>query len=817
MDIPGYKIIDSIESSDIGEVYLATQLRSGKPVVIKYLQKSLLDHTALNHSLTRFLKEGETAEQISHSNIVKVHKVGHNAEALYTIVDYVSGDSLEKRAADMCLLDKIYVVKQLAGALDYLARHKLGHYNIKPANIILSSDSSLSLLTDFGFTRGMYPESEFLAQGKLQQTADYASPELLRREEVDARSDLYSLGAVFCFLLTGKAPFKYGFEAVGSEQMEVSFVELPGELSIFQEFVDYALAKVPDERFQSGLEMIDELNKINDEKVIAIEGHQVDFGETKKKAPKQSPNPGGNVISLSHAVKKKQMSFEHLLAPKQEKTAEPPEEPENNEWDDVPPTQFSNSYDFIDSFEIYTTKEEKSLSEDKQITEVAAKIVKPQETQKRKGSEKEEEGSSENSKTAKPEDKKASSIKEASPQREASPKKEPSPKKEDSSKEEPSSPKESARQSIGEQNKHARKPVRNGRPSLVHSNVGKAKSAQSKQEPKKQQPKADRTSDKLSGAENREPPKTSVKKQANPEQKTKQQKVTASPEKNKRPARQEKQQEKPTTQSGAVEIPQELYQSLNDEPWPPYEPAPGQTRNYARRTALLFLLFLASVAFYLTYRPADSEQGLKGISVPSSGQLEQQYERLMDRAVNNLTLIQLRLREGIERIVNDNPENNTAEDVSGSSATDESKSPETGASSLTEQAGPVLQDKPALTKEMRIDQLRKAQKQERIDWLLGQAQKLKNEGKLLYPADNNAVLVYREILTISPGNTDAMFGLESVREEAIAQINLLLEMERLDAADAMLTRINIFFKPAPPIGDLAARIRALRQSRLSRH
>ena len=112
-----------------------------------------------------------------------------------------------------------------------------------------------------------------------------------------------------------------------------------------------------------------------------------------------------------------------------------------------------------------------------------------------------------------------------------------------------------------------------------------------------------------------------------------------------------------------------------------------------------------------------------------------------------------------------------------------------------------------------VQEQRRTQKQERIDWLLGQAQTLKKEGKLLYPADHNAVLIYKEVLALNPENFIAITEMQSIRKEIIEQINLMLELGHFDAADALLTRINIFFKPAPPTGDLALRIREQRQSR----
>lgn len=350
MNIPGYKIIELIKGEGGEERFLATQLSTGRPVVIKTLAKSLFNQAALGDGLQQFLKDGESAKYISHPNIAQLHEVGHNDEVVYSIVDYVPGDTLQSRAQKMCLLDKIYVIKQLAGALDYLAERNMGHFNIQPANIILCSKTSRAILTDFGFARDLCLGADLLIQDQESELADYVSPEQLKNESVDIRADLYSLGAVFCFMLTGRAPFKKGAEAVGTKHIGVSFVELPRELSLFQGFIDYALAKMPQERFQSGHEMIEELDNIDDEAVIALEGYQAEPGKAGDSGKKGLAGAGSNVVSLTSVLKKKKVNFHELLKPKEEVPPQPsPEEEElRKSWQDIPPTQFNNSYEILE-------------------------------------------------------------------------------------------------------------------------------------------------------------------------------------------------------------------------------------------------------------------------------------------------------------------------------------------------------------------------------------------------------------------------------------------------------------------------------------
>ncbi|MCB1663673.1 MAG: serine/threonine protein kinase [Pseudomonadales bacterium] len=758
MDISGYKIIQPIENSGAGFVYLATQLSSGRAVVVKYLPKSLLDHAVLNRYLSRFDKEGETAKQVFHPNIAEVHEVGQNIEALYSVVDYIPGESLEKRASSMCLLDKIYVVKQLAGALDYLAQRKIGHYNIKPSNIILSSETSQAMLTDFGFAREMYQNAESLLQDKLLETADYASPEQQRRESLDARADLYSLGAVFCFLLTGKAPFKYGCEAVGSEQLGASFVQLPNELSVFQEFVDYALAKMPDERFQSGREMIDELEKIDDEIIIAIDGHSVESAKVSKKTPPVQ----SNVFSLSHAAKKKQReTFEKLLMPDTKTGATTPTRKSKNEWDDVPPTEFTNSYEYIESLKSGKHKGKKRAHEDKNIHETIAKITAPSqpvknESQKKSGADKPlraVEVANTNVKVKG--DSGVDGIKNITP-------------------------------ALSEKTKTASSVPRQTKPPATDKPL----------------PHSELTNNKNKVVDNQEiPSKDASTLNKNPS--VSPDSVTAGVE---------IERDDLLKENDFVDIPQEIYQTLAEQPCSSYDYAPKVTKKYLWRSVLLILLLLASAVIYFNYSREEKPKELGVQQIQGNEQVGLSFDYFIFKTRDRLEMLQNKLREGIYDIVSGKTNSSVVKDNTESSL---SFVPIKTKSPLTLMT--IDQHDSQITDEVLdlviVQEQRRTQKQERIDWLLGQAQTLKKEGKLLYPADHNAVLIYKEVLALNPENFIAITEMQSIRKEIIEQINLMLELGHFDAADALLTRINIFFKPAPPTGDLALRIREQRQSR----
>lgn len=705
MDIPGYKIIQPIKNTGVGDLYLATQMQTGKLAVVKCLPKSGLDQAALNQNLSRFLKEGEAAKRVLHPNIARTHLVGHNHEQLFSVSDYVSGDSLAKRAERLCLLDKIYIVKQLANALDYLQQQRIGHYNIKPANIILADSSSGAVLTDFGFARGLYPSSELMVQEKLLETADYASPEALRREPLDACSDLYSLGAIFCFLLTGKAPAKCGTGAVGTHHLEAAFVDLPEPLSVFQTFVDYALAKMPDERFQSGQEMIEELDKIDDETIISLEGYQL---SKPRKTPAKSEKPA-NVVSLSKAVKKKQQheTFRKLLEPKDPKPAVV-KSLRPSLWDELPPGEFENSYDFLDI-----------AAEPKvPLKEVGKKAAAKEMDEKQAG--------------------KKSAEKKSIAQSHATP-----PKLEQQKK----TPVVCQAPASGQRSTPEATLPTKGMPGAVT--------------PPKQPPAKSTRLKERSSAAAKTPPEL----------------------------------EDMLADLHRVDIPTEVYSALAQEPWPTYELEVEGARKDTRRALLLFLLLLCSVVLYFSYRPldhADIASLLQSLNTPAQA---------VSEIGSEVAEIGEDLRGGIQQLLSDKE---TPSATAGTKRTSDADTPD---SQVQVSPSPLVSESPqASTNGFKVDF-----KQERVQWLLEQAEVLRKEGKLLFPADRNALVLYREVLQLSPENFAAINAMQLIREDAIEQIRMMLELNRLDAADALLTRLNIFYTPAPPVGDLALEIRKKRQ------
>ncbi len=322
MELSGYQIIEPIGRDDNSESYLAKQSDTGKRVVIKCWSKDGIESTETDATIRSFIREGEYASQISHPNIANICAVGETNDLIYCVTDYICGDSLESRASDMCLLDKIYVVKQLAGALDYLAEKSIITQSVLPSNILLTTDQSRPCLTRVW----QYPNTFAVANEQEENEAEncslhhYLSPEQLGHETVDIRSSLYNLGMVFYYLLAGKSKSIALAKAIGENKNAVeNMVQLPSTLELFQGVVDKAVAIDPQQRFQSGKEFISSLELIRDEEIILADSAGQPREAVHGKAPsdRNEVSMGNNVIALP-VVNRKRVSVKdesHELNP----------------------------------------------------------------------------------------------------------------------------------------------------------------------------------------------------------------------------------------------------------------------------------------------------------------------------------------------------------------------------------------------------------------------------------------------------------------------------------------------------------------------
>jgi eukaryotic-like serine/threonine-protein kinase len=207
---PTYEIDSEIGRGGMGIVYCAKDSRLKRNVAIKLLPPELAFRTDIR---SRFLREAETAAQLSHPNIVPIYNVEEKDNLVYFIMAFIAGDNLATRLQRMGALDPAEVrkiLKEVADALAYAHKRNVVHRDIKPDNILLDTDSGRAMVTDFGIARALTDQgdSRLTATGMAIGTPAYMSPEQSAGElEIDGRSDLYSLGVVGYQMACGDLPF----------------------------------------------------------------------------------------------------------------------------------------------------------------------------------------------------------------------------------------------------------------------------------------------------------------------------------------------------------------------------------------------------------------------------------------------------------------------------------------------------------------------------------------------------------------------------------------------------------------------------------
>ena len=208
-----YELDCEIGRGGMGIVYRARDRRLKRQVAIKLLPPELAFRSEIK---SRFLREAETAAQLSHPNIVPIYTVDEQAGLVFFVMAYISGDNLAKRLHERGVLtteETRKILREVADALAYAHDRGVVHRDIKPDNILLDAVTGRPMVTDFGIARAMDSggDSRLTATGMAIGTPAYMSPEQAAGErEIDGRSDLYSLGILGYQMLTGEPPFIAG-------------------------------------------------------------------------------------------------------------------------------------------------------------------------------------------------------------------------------------------------------------------------------------------------------------------------------------------------------------------------------------------------------------------------------------------------------------------------------------------------------------------------------------------------------------------------------------------------------------------------------
>jgi len=260
--IGSYNILSLLGRGGMGEVYLAQDSKLDRKVALKFLPEELeQDSTARK----RFLREAKSAAALDHPFICHIHEVGEAEGKSFISMEYIQGETLSQKLTEgpLPLKNALQTAVEIAEALEAAHKNDIVHRDLKTSNIMLTPEGHVKVM-DFGLAKRVTPpegqEEEITTvltkQGSTLGTIPYMSPEQVRGQEVDTRSDIFSFGVVIYEMLSGLNPFKKG---AAMDAATAILSETPPPLTrytddipvLLQHTIKKMLAKEPDQRYQS--------------------------------------------------------------------------------------------------------------------------------------------------------------------------------------------------------------------------------------------------------------------------------------------------------------------------------------------------------------------------------------------------------------------------------------------------------------------------------------------------------------------------------------------------------------------------------------
>ena len=281
-----YEIRSKLGEGGMGEVYLAQDTTLNRKVAIKFLP---IDATASEHANKRLLREAQAAATLDHPNVCSVYEVGEENGCSFIVMQYVEGETLDVRIKrkPLALAESLSVAVQVADALAEAHAHAIVHRDIKPSNIILTARGQAKVM-DFGLAKALSAtavdheaatQSLLTTPGSIIGTIPYMSPEQVKGEKVDARTDIFSFGIVLYEMLSRHQPFVAESAAATMSAILThepaplaNYLDAPPEL---QRIVRKCLNKDRDGRYQSTRDLlIDVRNFKRESEAAAAESSQ---------------------------------------------------------------------------------------------------------------------------------------------------------------------------------------------------------------------------------------------------------------------------------------------------------------------------------------------------------------------------------------------------------------------------------------------------------------------------------------------------------------------------------------------------------------
>lgn len=261
-----YEIVAELGRGAMGVVYQARDPQINRMVAVKTVSLWGQEPDEEKEFRLRFQNEAQAAGRLHHSGIVSVFDVGEDPENRdpYIVLEFVSGETLNRilsREKKLPLAAALKLAEEIADALDYAHGQGVVHRDIKPANILIT-ETGHAKIADFGIAK--LNLAHFTIPGRVLGTPAYMAPEQLSGEGCDGRSDLFSLGVILYVMVTGLSPFQGAsattvcFKVANREPVAASALDmnLPPQLDAV---ISRAIAKLPDERYQTGAEFAEDL------------------------------------------------------------------------------------------------------------------------------------------------------------------------------------------------------------------------------------------------------------------------------------------------------------------------------------------------------------------------------------------------------------------------------------------------------------------------------------------------------------------------------------------------------------------------------
>jgi serine/threonine-protein kinase len=277
MEFGHYEIIRLIGEGGMGDVYLAKDKKLDRQVAVKILNEQFSRDES---NLQRFIQEAKAASALNHPNILVIHEIGESETSNYIVSEYIEGETLREhfKQSPTTLSEMLDISIQIANALCAAHNANIVHRDIKPENIMLRPDGFVKIL-DFGLAKLVEQKAvgfedptikqNHTAKGVIMGTVNYMSPEQAKGERIDARTDIFSFGAVIYEMVAGKTPFvgdsmsETFANLINSEPLPLTrfLSNVPDELN---RIVAKTLRKKRDERYQTMKDLLTDLKSLSE-------------------------------------------------------------------------------------------------------------------------------------------------------------------------------------------------------------------------------------------------------------------------------------------------------------------------------------------------------------------------------------------------------------------------------------------------------------------------------------------------------------------------------------------------------------------------